>query len=155
ITVIGNYSISLIESSDLPNGCRLILQDLLLSTSHDLNTGPYNYSGDPVNGVDRFEINVIPNSITSGLNEGEAITNLDIYPNPSKDIFNVTFTSEEIQNIGVRVLNIVGEVIYTKNLDQFVGEYTKAIDLATYTKGVYFLEITTNKGVINKKVILH
>ena len=51
-------------------------------------------------------------------------------------------------------LNVVGEVVYTENLEQFVGEYTKAIDLATYTKGVYFLEITTNNGVVNKKLIL-
>ena len=41
-----------------------------------------------------------------------------------------------------------------KILIQFVGEYTKQVDLATYTKGVYFLEITTDNGVINKKLIL-
>jgi len=51
------------------------------------------------------------------------------------------------------VFNVVGEVVYTENLEQFVGEYTKAIDLATYTKGVYFLEIETNDGIINKKLI--
>ncbi|MAO02409.1 MAG: hypothetical protein CMD05_05755, partial [Flavobacteriales bacterium] len=38
--------------------------------------------------------------------------------------------------------------------EEFVGEYTKKIDLATYTKGVYFLEITTNNGVVNKKLII-
>jgi hypothetical protein len=88
------------------------------------------------------------------LEGGAAINNLDVYPNPSRDIFNVTFTSEDVQDLGVRVLNIVGEVVYTENLEQFVGEYTKAIDLATYTKGIYFLEITTNNGVVNKKLIL-
>jgi len=85
---------------------------------------------------------------------GAAINNLDVYPNPSRDIFNVTFTSEDVQDLEVRVINIVGEVIYAESLEQFVGEYTKAIDLATYTKGVYFLEITTNTGVVNKKLIL-
>jgi len=85
---------------------------------------------------------------------GSAISNLDIYPNPSRDIFNVTFTSEDAQGLDVRIINVVGEVIYTENLDKFVGEYTKAIDLATYTKGIYFLEITTNNGVVNKKLIL-
>ena len=50
----------------------------------------------------------------------------------------MAFTSEEVQDLDVRVVNVVGEVIYTENLEQFVGEYTKAIDLATYTKGVYF-----------------
>jgi hypothetical protein len=88
------------------------------------------------------------------LEGGSAIANLDVYPNPSRDIFNVTFTSEDAQDLDVRVINVVGEVVYTENLDQFIGEYTKAIDLATYTKGVYFLEITTNNGVVNKKLIL-
>jgi len=46
------------------------------------------------------------------------------------------------------------KIIYTEDLQQFVGEYTKSIDLTTYTKGVYFLEITTNNGVVNKKLIL-
>ncbi|MFQ3333116.1 MAG: hypothetical protein ACI8ZH_001014, partial [Flavobacteriales bacterium] len=54
----------------------------------------------------------------------------------------------------VRIMNIIGEELINEELQQFVGEYTKAIDLVTYTKGVYFLEITTNDGVINKKLIL-
>ncbi|MBU46123.1 MAG: hypothetical protein CMD28_01705, partial [Flavobacteriales bacterium] len=92
---------------------------------------------------------------TQRIEGGEAITHLDVYPNPSKNVFNVTFTSEDVQDLEVRVINIVGDVIYTENLQQFVGEYTKSIDLAAYTKGVYFLEITTNNGVVNKKLISH
>ena len=86
--------------------------------------------------------------------EGRAINNLDVYPNPSRDVFNVAFTSEDVQDLEVRVLNIVGEVVYTENLEQFVGEYTKSVDLNTNAKGIYFLEIETNNGVINKKLIL-
>jgi hypothetical protein len=85
---------------------------------------------------------------------GETIANLDVYPNPSRDVFNVTFTSEDVQDLEVRVINVVGETVYTEDLEQFVGEYTKSIDLVTYTKGIYFLEITTNNGVVNKKLIL-
>jgi hypothetical protein len=66
----------------------------------------------------------------------------------------VTFTSEYVQDLEVRVINIVGEVIYTEDLQQFVGEYTKQINLENYSKGIYFLEIETNDGVINKKLIL-
>jgi hypothetical protein len=85
---------------------------------------------------------------------GTAINNLDVYPNPSRDIFNVSFTSEDVQDLDVRIINVIGEVVYTENLNEFVGEYTKQVDLATYTKGIYFLEITTDNGVINKKLIL-
>jgi hypothetical protein len=88
------------------------------------------------------------------LEGGSAINDLEIYPNPSKDIFNVSFVSEDVQNLEVRVLNMVGELVYTEGLEQFVGEYTKSINMSKYTKGVYFLEITTNNGVVNKKIVL-
>jgi hypothetical protein len=55
---------------------------------------------------------------TSRIDVGSAIANLDVYPNPSKDVFNVTFTSEDVQNLEVRVVNVVGEVVYTENLQR-------------------------------------
>jgi len=85
---------------------------------------------------------------------GAAIANLDVYPNPSRGVFNITFTSESIQDLRVRILNVVGEVIISEDLDQFFGEYTKQINLKENAKGIYFLEIETNDGVVNKKLIL-
>ena len=93
-------------------------------------------------------------STTVRLEGGNAIANLDVYPNPSKDVFNISFTSEEIQDLQVRVVNVIGEELINESLEKFIGEYTKAIDLATYTKGIYFVEISTNNGIINKKMIL-
>jgi hypothetical protein len=88
------------------------------------------------------------------LDGGSAINDLEVYPNPSKGIFNVSFVSEDVQNLEVKVLNMVGELVYTEGLEQFIGEYTKSINMSNYTKGVYFLEITTNNGVVNKKIVL-
>ena len=79
---------------------------------------------------------------------------MDVYPNPTNDIFNISFVSEEIQSLSIKVLNIVGKVIFEESLDQFVGEYTKQISLGDYSKGIYFLEISDNIGIINKKIIL-
>ena len=53
-----------------------------------------------------------------------------------------------------RILNVVGEELINEDLQQFIGEYTKQIDLSNNAKGIYFLEIETNNGVINKKLIL-
>ena len=85
---------------------------------------------------------------------GTSIANLDIYPNPSRDVFNISFTSESIQDLKLRVLNVIGEEIVKEELAQFIGEYTKQINLKDNAKGIYFLEIETNDGVINKKLIL-
>ena len=91
---------------------------------------------------------------TNRIDGGESIKNLDIYPNPSNDVFNITFTSEELQDLRVRVLNVIGEELIVEDLQQFVGEYIKQINLKDSSKGIYLLEIETNEGVINKKLIL-
>ena len=51
-------------------------------------------------------------------------------------------------------MNVVGEELIVDDLQQFVGEYTKQINLKDNAKGIYVLEIETNEGVINKKLIL-
>ena len=79
------------------------------------------------------------------------VTALEVYPNPSRDIFNVSFTSEKAQTINVKVVNVIGEVMYSESLEEFQGTYEQGIDLIGKAKGVYFLEITTDIGGINKK----
>ena len=54
----------------------------------------------------------------------------------------------------VKVVNMIGEEIFSDELTEFVGKYTKVIDMNTQSKGVYLLKITTSKGGINKKIIL-
>ena len=49
---------------------------------------------------------------------------------------------------------MLGEEIVREDAQQFVGEYVKTINLNQYKKGIYLLEITTNQGTINKKLIL-
>ena len=77
-----------------------------------------------------------------------------VYPNPSNGIFNMTFTSEIIQNLKVRVFDIVGKELIKEDLQEFIGEYTKQINLKDNSKRIYFLEIETNDGIINQKLIL-
>ena len=79
---------------------------------------------------------------------------LEVYPNPSRGIFNISFTSETVQDLKVRVLNVIGEEILKEDVQQFVGEYVKSVNLNQYNSGIYFLEIETDQGVINKKIIL-
>jgi len=92
-------------------------------------------------------------SITSSV-EDISIKNISIHPNPSRDVFNITFKTEEKQNLKMRIVNVLGEQLITENLYQFVGSYTKQINLTNKAKGIYFLEIETEDGKINKKLVL-
>jgi hypothetical protein len=85
---------------------------------------------------------------------GVSIANLDVYPNPSEGTFNISFSSETIQSIDIRIMNVMGEEIVSEKTEQFIGEYTKKITLENQSKGIYFLEIKTKNEIINKKLIL-
>ena len=84
---------------------------------------------------------------------GTSINNLNIFPNPSRDVFNISFNSDEQQDLRIRILSVVGAEVYRETKEQFIGTYTKQISLEDYGNGIYFLEIETNDGVINKKLI--
>ena len=91
-------------------------------------------------------VNVSVNEI--GLN------NFVIYPNPSQDVFNLEFSSTNINLIDIKITNLVGEIIYSNILNKFSGTYNQSIDLRMYSKGVYLFELNTENGSINKKLIL-
>jgi len=93
-------------------------------------------------------------NLGSGARVNTPFSQLEVFPNPSRDIFNVSFVSDEIQNVTIKVVNMIGEAVHANELVEFVGQYTNKIDLSTQPKGVYFLRVLSDKGGIYKKVTL-
>jgi hypothetical protein len=85
---------------------------------------------------------------------GESLENFHIYPNPTRDDINISFSSLSKQDLEIKIINVLGEVIYHENKEEFIGDYTKKINLNNFDKGTYFLEIKTKSGIVNKKIIL-
>ena len=52
----------------------------------------------------------------------------------------------------VKVVNMIGEEIFTEELTKFVAQYMQVIDMNTQPKGVYFLKITTSTEVSTKRL---
>ena len=82
------------------------------------------------------------------------IDRLNIYPNPSRDVFNIEFSSLVSQDLQIRIISSVGDVVFIEDLQNYNGEYKKQISLEKYSKAIYFLEIQTDDGIVNKKLIL-
>ena len=93
-----------------------------------------------------------PGSIKIG--HDNSISNFDVYPNPTRDIFNISFNSDEIQNIKIKLTNMIGAVIYSEKKDSFIGEYIKQINLENFEKGIYILELKSDNGLTYKKIVL-
>ena len=82
-------------------------------------------------------------------------TTLELYPNPTSDVINVAFNGSKTQTLTVRVVNMNGQLVYTDAIGQYAGQYKNAIDLSAAAKGVYFVQLITDQGTINRKVVLH
>ena len=109
-----------------------------------------NYPCDPVS--DSMVLTIIP-CVSTTLEE----LNIDkflVYPNPSKDVFNIEFSSLAKQDLEVRIINSIGEIVYRDNVKNHIGEYRNSISLEEYSKSIYFLEIQTDDGIVDKKLIL-
>ena len=83
--------------------------------------------------------------IGTGLNSYQ-IENLNIYPNPTLGKLNIA-SADKINSISIT--NIIGEeILFAKDFS------ANTIDLSSYKSGVYFINISTDKGTHIEKIIL-
>ena len=83
------------------------------------------------------------------------IDRLNIYPNPTNGILNISFSIISGKQIRLEIVNTIGEVLFIEDISDDSGEYRKEIDLGKYAKGIYFLEIYTDNGMVSKLSLIH
>lgn len=86
--------------------------------------------------------------------EENSFENLSIYPNPTTGQLNVKFDMEASGVIDVKLMSINGQIVKQDVLEGFSGSYSNSFDLSDQAKGVYLLSITSEKGKIDKKIVL-
>lgn len=77
----------------------------------------------------------------------EELIKIDIFPNPFNSV--ISIKGQDLKSIVV--LNQKGEVVLRK--ENTLSRNEREIDLSHVSNGIYFLEVTTEKGIITKKVI--
>ena len=82
------------------------------------------------------------------------VKNLEVYPNPARDELNISFVSEDMQSICLRMIDTYGKEVFSQEDRQFIGEYTQKVSVDRFAKGVYFLQIITENNTLNKRVII-
>jgi PKD repeat protein len=91
-------------------------------------------------------------SCTVGIAENEKYAdNIIIYPNPASELIKIkSKTGQELDIEALNLYNSVGQLVY----QQYVRNNNSLaeIDISSLPKGLYFLNISSNKGVITKKI---
>jgi hypothetical protein len=98
-----------------------------------------------------FKIKEINTTIT-GLSAKKDGLFLNVSPNPSPSLFNISLKGEPASQIKVR--DALGKVIYTKNVNRFSREINESVDLSGFPKGIYFLELNGENFKETRKLIV-
>ncbi|MCG8326083.1 MAG: T9SS type A sorting domain-containing protein, partial [Chitinophagales bacterium] len=86
-----------------------------------------------------------------GVEEIAPIVDFTVYPNPSSGTFNLEF-DESIHSTEIRVLSNLGQVlrVYNRQSDTNI----RVLHLEDFPKGIYFVELRTEKGVGLQKIVI-
>src|SRR5690606_10736419 len=79
---------------------------------------------------------------------------ISIYPNPTNGLLNVMINGITV-NTTLTIVDVQGKVVYTKNNFTNTTSLVETIDLSGNDKGIYFINLITDKTTVVKKVILH
>ena len=111
-----------------------------LGTTYYINVGHYSGFGDSPEGPLTIDVTTTLSS------DSFDNANFTAYPNPVKDVLNVSYTSE-ISSI--RVINMIGQEVISKN----INATSTQVDMSQLSAGTYIVNVTVGDNVKTLKVV--
>lgn len=135
---------------------------------HAFNKAQVNLTVSPLNGGIEHTISISNVTDLAGnvmedqvevfqfLSIDELFTNgsLNIFPNPANDKINIAFNLKETAAIDIVLSDISGKQMISQSQIATFGENQISIDVSNFSNGIYILNIKTDKGNLNYKVVL-
>lgn len=113
----------------------------------DISSTPYRFFATVMKLGDMSPLEVQP------VKKNESLFN--VYPNPVKNSFTIIYQSKETDIINLKVKSLSGAVIYYTTEQSFFGTFGKEIDIGQNPPGLYFVELTTGKERLVRKVVIN
>ncbi len=97
-------------------------------------------------------ITVTPGNV--GIEAIEAgVANFSVYPNPSNGVFTASLRLESASDVTISVLDMTGKKIF-ESTDRSVQELNKSVDLSAIAAGVYVVNVKTDNGSVNQRIVI-
>ncbi|NQU32938.1 MAG: T9SS type A sorting domain-containing protein [Bacteroidetes bacterium] len=77
-----------------------------------------------------------------------------IYPNPNDGNFNLMINSNSVYDLTLKVINSVGQIVAERFIKSAGINKTESFDISQLNKGIYLLNISTNKYQVCKKIVV-
>jgi hypothetical protein len=89
-----------------------------------------------------------------GINELLLEGKVEVYPNPASLRMNISFVSLEAFNLALTISDISGRKMMHESYHAQVGANDIDVDVSDYDKGIYIINLRTEAGVLNQKLII-
>lgn len=80
--------------------------------------------------------------------------NVLVYPNPSTGIVHIDINGFNGRKTELRILNVIGSVIYRESLIEFNGRFTKTLDLSRFASGLYYVKLESDNASEMRKLVI-
>lgn len=87
-------------------------------------------------------------------NTQESLVELKAYPNPARTEMNLSFFSKENNTASLKLIDITGRDILTHNVSAVKGENQIQLNVAEYSRGVYFATLICNDQKQTIRVVI-
>lgn len=135
------------EAMNLPSALKVYLEDRLTGAFTDLNNNTYQITTTaPMDGIGRFYMHTMSSSLSTG--DPILVDNVSIY---RTDNFNLRIEGLSQGKASMKLFNILGKQVLSYS---FTTTGVKDIALPKLATGVYIVQLVTESGKLNKKIIL-
>lgn len=94
---------------------------------------------------------VRPTPATRPAGEDKALL---VYPNPSTGIVHIAINGFEGRKLELRVLNVIGTVMYRETLTELNDRYTRTLDLSKFANGLYYIKLESDTSSEMRKLVI-
>jgi hypothetical protein len=146
----GKHKIVVREIKYFHSLSNVYLYDSLTETLHNLKANPeYEFVSKKGNSLHRFVLLFKSPKNKSFLTENKLI----IYPNPTEDEFNFSLKSDNEGTQNIIIYDALGRICFQREVDKQGAFLEGKFSLSPFPKGIYILEISSNKNRITERII--
>lgn len=71
---------------------------------------------------------------------------MKVYPNPAHNSVNVNYNATTNNNSQLKITDVLGRVVYTKNINTTTGDNTVTIPTEGWVKGIYYIQLSADES---------
>ena len=101
----------------------------------------------------QFNLNWIDFWPVTSSEDLEQLASLEVFPNPSQDLFFIRGKLKTNQDVSLEVHNLLGQSIFSKKINQ-VENFQEEIDLSHFPSGNYFVKIMLENGAVETRKVI-